>query len=159
MPRCAGCGQPLSDWHDGAACPECGSHAGPWKPVEGKALGGRSKLVVIGWPFPVTLVAGLCVGLAVTGFEKTSNSGVLEGLMIFGGIGLLLLTLLNTSFVTYALVRHAQRKRWVSPEREGARAAVAVLIALAAGAAGCAVAGGLFFGGCFVGILPALSRM
>ena len=153
MPRCAGCGQPLAEWHSGAACPECGSLAGPWKPVEGKALGGRNKLVAIGWPFAAGLFGGVVSGLLLS----SSGSGP-EGLIIFGGIGLLLLPLLNTTFVTYALVRHSQRRRWAPPEREGTRAAFAVLIALAAGAAGCAVAGGLFFGGCLVGILPSMGH-
>lgn len=130
---------------------------GPWRPVEGKALGGRSKLLVFGWPF----VLAVCVGV-FTGWLGSNPGGSQttdwKSLLVLACLALFPLALLgaisNTGIITFLVVRHHQRKRWVPPERAAAQISIAVLLGLAASVAGGAIALGLSCGACLISCQP-----
>ena len=120
--------------------------------MQGKSLRGKNKLLVVGWPFGLAAVAGVSEGwlsLLADGGSTLGINIVLYSLVLVGG-GVPLAALVNTAATTFFMVRHAQRQTWVPPERMAMRAAVAMLVALGAGAAGAALALGLYSGGCIM---------
>lgn len=157
MPRCAACGHPLDGWRANSVCPECGSRAGPWRPVQGKALGGKNKLLVVGWPFGWAVLAGMSIGL-LDSFGRHGQAPLLSSYLLvsccFSFPCALLAAVANTGITTFFMVRHAQRKKWVPPERAAAKIWIAVLIGLAASVAGGAAALGLSLGACYFATVP-----
>ncbi len=155
--HCAACAYELSDWQPGAACPECGSRVGPWRPVQGKALGGKNKLLMVGWPFGLAVLVGVSTGVVGSNYEAGPDPTWSHYLLIASCLSLpcaLLAAVANTGITTFLMVRHAQRKKWAPPERTTTQIWIAVLIGLAASIAGGAAALGLSLGACNITTVP-----